>query len=141
MYFINKNKFIGVLVFLFIGIFCFAQESTDKNGPKLTFDNEMHSYGNVHVNDVPEGNIFKTDISFTNTGNGPLILDTVKVCCNVTLIDWSKEPVMPGEKGMIKVNLKVHQRVPHRINRSVVVHSNCRDESVVRYRLRGMLVN
>lgn len=114
---------------------------TNEHGPKLTFHNEFHSYGQIHVDDVPEGNTFSTEIGFSNTGTEPLIIDSVQVCCNVTLIDYPKEPILPGQNGVIIVELKVHRRVPHRINRSVTVFSNCTKEPILRYRLAGRLID
>lgn len=109
------------------------------NGAVLSFDKEYHSYGVIHVDDVPSGNIFQTEITFRNTGNQKLVIDSVRVCCNVTLIDYSKE-LMPDNHGSINVELKIHQRVPHRINRGVVIYSNCIYNPVVTYKLRGRLV-
>ena len=41
--------------------------------------------------------------TFTNTGNEPLIISDAKGSCGCTVPDYPKQPVMPGEKGEIKV--------------------------------------
>ena len=40
----------------------------------------------------------------TNTGTNPLIISQVKPACGCTVPDYTKEPILPGQKG--KVTLK-----------------------------------
>lgn len=37
----------------------------------------------------------------TNTGKNPLIISAVKPGCGCTAPDYTKEPIMPGQKGQI----------------------------------------
>ncbi len=138
---ILNKVFISIIITFFMLISDFSVAGVDKPGAKLTFYNEFHNYGRIHVDDVPDGNIFVTKIGFSNTGTEALIIDSIQVCCNVTLIDFTKDPVMSGHNGIINVELKVHRRVPHRINRSVTVFSNCIEEPISRYRLAGRLID
>ncbi len=140
----SKNKykiFILPIIITFFANVGVGYALNDNPGAKLTFHNEFHNYGHIHVNDVPEGNIFITEIRFSNTGTEPLIIDSVQVCCNVTLIAFPENPILPGQNGIINVELKVHRRVPHRINRSVTIFSNCEEEPIARYRLAGRLID
>jgi hypothetical protein len=38
---------------------------------------------------------------FQNVGKEPLIITEVQKTCGCTKTDWSKEPVMPGQKGFV----------------------------------------
>ena len=40
---------------------------------------------------------------FTNTGKEPLIISDAKGSCGCTTPNWPKEPIRPGETGVIKV--------------------------------------
>lgn len=40
----------------------------------------------------------------TNTGKNPLIISTVQPTCGCTVPDFTKEPILPGQKG--KITLK-----------------------------------
>ncbi|HNF48950.1 MAG TPA: DUF1573 domain-containing protein, partial [Chitinophagales bacterium] len=41
------------------------------------------------------------EFEFTNVGKEPLIIENVKASCGCTTPGWTKEPVMPGKKGMV----------------------------------------
>jgi len=110
-----------ILVSLFIVIFSFyssAQKSIQ--GPSLKFTKENHNYGKVHIDNLPDG---KIDIEFTNDGNQPLVLSNVKACCGTRVLDWPKEPILPGKKGTIKIEFRLQPRV-QTISRTVTVFSN-----------------
>ncbi|MDR2207194.1 MAG: DUF1573 domain-containing protein [Flavobacteriaceae bacterium] len=40
----------------------------------------------------------------TNTGKNPLIISAVKPGCGCTVPDYTKDPILPGEKGEITLN-------------------------------------
>ena len=43
---------------------------------------------------------------FTNTGTEPLVISNAKGSCGCTVPEWPKEPILPGDKGEIKVVYK-----------------------------------
>ena len=118
---------------LFVSMTVFAE---DKEGPKLEFEKDRHDYGTVYVDSLPET---KLDVTFTNTGDEPLVLSNVRACCGTRVRDWPKEPIMPGEEGTIKVEFRLAPR-PHRISRTVSVHYNNDDSPRERYRIVGEVV-
>lgn len=42
-------------------------------------------------------------LTFTNTGNSPLLISDIKKSCGCTAPEWPKEPIQPGKSGQIKV--------------------------------------
>ncbi len=50
---------------------------------------------------IKQGDIVKHDFVFTNDGENDLILKDVKPTCGCTALDWPKEPIKPGESGII----------------------------------------
>ena len=73
-------------------------QETPKNGPKITFNELEHNYGTIQ-----KGGDGNCEFTFTNDGNEPLILTGVRASCGCTTPTWTKEPVMPGKTGTIKV--------------------------------------
>lgn len=67
-------------------------------GAKLSFDKTEHDFGIIS-----EGDIVETIFKFTNTGKSELIITSAKGNCGCTVPEWPKQPIMPGEKGEIKV--------------------------------------
>jgi len=68
------------------------------NTPELKFDNPNHNLGSI-----VQGNKDKFNYNFTNSGKNPLIIYGVKPSCNCTNVDYTKEPVLPKQKGYISV--------------------------------------
>lgn len=51
--------------------------------------------------DVKKGESVEHVYEVTNTGNNPLIISMVKPACGCTAPDYTKEPILPGQKGQI----------------------------------------
>lgn len=88
---IEMKKLVGGL--LLFGAFAFSSAQT------ITFEKTTLDYGTVKANS--DGNRVFT---FTNTGDKPLIISNVQPGCGCTASDWTKEPILPGKKGEIKVH-------------------------------------
>ena len=71
---------------------------TVKTSASINFETEIIDYGTIIQNS--DGlRIF----TFTNTGNAPLIISEVKTSCGCTVPTYSKEAILPGEGGEIKI--------------------------------------
>lgn len=66
--------------------------------PVFSFTEEHFDFGRIL-----EGEVVTHEFVFTNTGNADLIIENVKPSCGCTTPDWTKEPILPGEQGSIKV--------------------------------------
>jgi hypothetical protein len=86
--------------------------------PKMEFESTVHDFG-----DIIEGTVAKHDFIFTNTGNQPLVIASVRASCGCTTPTWTTEPVMPGQRGTITVGYDSEGR-PGSFNRSITVMSN-----------------
>lgn len=80
-----------ILAFFFISLSLNAQE--------FKFEKETINYGKI----VKGSNGERTFV-FTNTGNAPLIISDIKSSCGCTVPKKPEKPIMPGEKGEIKVS-------------------------------------
>jgi hypothetical protein len=67
--------------------------------PTIAFAEEFHDFG-----EVQEGEVVEHTFTFTNKGEGPLIISNAQGSCGCTVPDWPRQPIAPGQKGQIKVS-------------------------------------
>ncbi len=104
-----------------------------KKGPGVKFDKDVYDFGKVE-----KGQIAKYKFKFTNTGNEPLVLTSVRASCGCTTPTWSKEPVMPGESGYVEA--AYNSNVGHgTFTKSITVQSNVKDQTQVLY-IKGEVI-
>lgn len=73
-------------------------DNDDQNEPELAFDHIIHDFGIIS-----EGERVEHTFRFENTGESDLVISSCKASCGCTIPDWPREPIVPGEKGEIKV--------------------------------------
>ncbi len=86
--------------------------------PVMAFGMESHDFG-----EVPEGEKYSHEFTFTNNGKEPLIISNVKASCGCTTPEWPKEPIMPGETSAITAVYNSKGR-PGPFNKSITITSN-----------------
>lgn len=118
---------------VFILIFCVGRLVAQEK-PVAEFDQTNHDFGTIKEQDGPV--IF--DFTFTNTGNQPLIISKVKPSCGCTTPNWSKEPVLPGEKGVVTAQYNPRNR-PGAFRKSLTVTTNA-EESILRLYINGKVI-
>lgn len=72
---------------------------------------------------VTEGEIVDHVFKFKNTGDAPVIVAQVSASCGCTTPEYTKEPVLPGQDGEIKVSFNSQGQVG-RQQKIVTVSSN-----------------
>lgn len=60
--------------------------------------------------------------TFTNSGEKPLIIKSVRPSCGCTVAEYPKEPIMPGSSAEIKVGYNTNIVGP--FSRTIEVYSN-----------------
>lgn len=98
---------------------------------KIVFEKLEHDFGSFKEEAGDQTYSFK----FTNSGASPLILNNVQASCGCTTPEWTREPIAPGGKGMIKVSYNPKNR-PGPFNKTVTVTSNAENSPVV-LRIKG----
>lgn len=107
--------------FLLMPAFLSNSFAQNQSTAEIKFDKLVHDYGTINQNDNGA-----TEFYFTNTGTEPLILTDVKSNCGCTVPQWTKEPILPGERGSIKVVYDT-KRVGA-INKQISVYSNATNQ-------------
>jgi len=64
----------------------------------ISFEHGMYNFGTI-----TQGDKVHYDFKFKNTGKSPLIITDATATCGCTIPEKPKEPVKPGENGVIKV--------------------------------------
>ena len=90
------------------------------NAQEFKFEEETIDYGKIEKASNGE----RTFV-FTNTGDQPLIIEKIKSSCGCTVPKKPSEPVMPGEKGEIKVSYDT-KRVGG-FSKSITITSNAKN--------------
>ena len=75
---------------------------------------------------------------FTNTGDAPLIISSVKSTCGCTVPKKPEGPILPGETGEIEVKYDTNRVNP--IRKTITVVSNA-DTPTVALRIKGEVID
>ena len=75
-----------------------APDQKMAEGPQMSFESTEVDYGTIGQHSEPF-RYFK----FTNTGTEPLVIKHAKGSCGCTVPTYPKEPILPGESGIIEV--------------------------------------
>ena len=133
------KRFTLFFLATFFGFTVFAQNAAEttkavenQNAPEIEFDKTVHDYGTV-----PYQGDGKCEFKFTNTGKEPLILTNVRSSCGCTVPKWPREPILPGQSDVIKVEYKTNRI--GKINKTITVQSNAKTSSLV-LRIQGQVL-
>lgn len=75
---------------------------------------------------------------FTNTGDKPLVIQQAYGSCGCTVPTVPKDPIAPGEKGVIKVTYNGKGRFAGFFKKAITVRSNA-SNSIVRLYIQGTM--
>lgn len=96
----------------------------NKNAPDIVFDKTEYDFGTIAYD---SNGAF--EFAFKNEGKDPLIVSNAQKSCGCTAVDWTKEPVKKGDKGVIKVTYNTKIAGP--FTKNVTVYSNAKKSMVV----------
>lgn len=98
----------------------FAQGDNDKKQAEIKFDKLIHDFGKFSESDPVVTCVF----TYTNVGETPLIINQAVASCGCTVPEYTKKPVMPGEKGEIKITYNGTGKFPGHFKKSITVRTN-----------------
>ncbi|WP_339658652.1 DUF1573 domain-containing protein [uncultured Polaribacter sp.] len=115
----------------FVAIIALFIISFSMNAQEFKFETETIDYGKI--NKGAEG---ERVFVFKNTGNQPLIIKNIQSSCGCTIPKKPEKPIMPGEKGEIKVSYDTN-RVGG-FSKSITIFSNATEATKV-IRIKGIV--
>ena len=96
--------------------------------PVIKFDTLEYDFGEIRE----LGGIVQYRFVYQNTGDKPLIINSVHTSCGCTSPAWSKEPVLPSRSGYIDVSFDPRDR-PGSFTKSIIVDCNATEKSITLY--------
>lgn len=108
------NKLYTIFLFILLDA---CSTAVSRNDASISFSNKNHDFGTISYK-------VETTYSFefTNPGKTPLIIFDVKTSCGCTVPEWSKSPIRPDGKGVIKI--KYDAAFPGVFNKTIEVFYN-----------------
>lgn len=127
-----KKIFLTLVLFLGAFIIAIAQEAQTSSKDSIIFEKLVHDYGTIE-----QGSDGNCEFVFTNKGEKPLILTNVRASCGCTAPSWPREPILPGQSGVIKVGYNT--QIVGMFSKVVSVNSNAAN-SLVTLTVKGNVV-
>ena len=127
-----KLKKTIILVILSISYTLIYSQNTGKNAI-IEFEYIKYDYDTIHQNSSGISKFY-----FKNIGSAPLVISKVSTSCGCTNVSHSKEPIMPNEKGVIKVTYNTSQIGSFR--KTIVVNSNAKNATKSVLTIKGVVV-
>lgn len=107
-----------------------AQGQTTSNAAEISFEEKVFDYGTITKG--ADGN---HTFTFTNTGNSPLVIESVKSSCGCTVPKKPEAPIAPGASGIIQVHYDTQRLGVFR--KTITVTTNAGTNSVVALKIKG----
>jgi hypothetical protein len=121
-----------LITILFISLLSLSINAQEKVA-KIDFKTDTVDYGTIQ-----KGADGLRVFEFTNTGDAPLIVSNVTSSCGCTVPKWSRDPIMPGQKGEIQVKYDTNRVNP--IRKTITVISNASTPTVA-LKIKGEVID
>ena len=99
----------------------------------IKFTETTHDFGELLQSNGPQTYAFE----FTNTGSEPVLIQNVQPSCGCTTPGWTKEPVEPGQTGVVQATYNAAAVGP--FNKSLTVTTNGTPNTITLY-IKGKVV-
>ena len=86
---------------------------------------------------VQQGDMVVHEYKFKNSGNEVLLIENALASCGCTVPEFSRDPIQPGEEGVIKVSFNTTGLKGHQ-NKTITINSNAKINPKV-LNLRGFI--
>jgi len=93
--------------------------------PSFSFESELHDFGKIL-----QGETVSYPFKFKNSGKSDLIIADVSTSCGCTVPSYPKEPIHPGQDGVIKVSFNSAGKHGFQ-NKSIVIVANTQPNTVI----------
>lgn len=122
------KRVVFCMVMVLMGVaYTFAQGTAD-----IKFDKTTHNFGTFSENDP----VVTCTFTFTNVGDGPLVIHQAVASCGCTVPEYTQEPVLPGKTGTIKVTYNGAGKYPGHFRKSITLRTNAKNE-IMRLYIEG----
>ncbi len=119
-----KKLFLFVIILMNAMCFTYAQGKAD-----IKFDKTTYDLGTFSESDPVVSGVF----TFTNIGDAPLVIHQAVASCGCTVPEYTKEPILPGQTGTLKVTYNGTGKYPGQFKKSITIRSNAKTEMMRLY--------
>lgn len=126
-----KKLLLFALMIFGIATAAMAQE----NQASIKFEKTTFNFGTFKETDGVQKCVF----TFVNEGNAPLVINQAVASCGCTVPSYTKTPILPGEKGEIKVTYNSAGRFPGHFKKTITIRTNG-DPEMTRLYIEGDMV-
>lgn len=123
-------SFLTVLILMFCS--CSVSAGGGKSKADILLSDSIVNFKGVKDN----GPKVTREVTFTNTGKKPLVIEKVQTSCHCAQPSYSKEPVKPGKTGTISITVNPEEMFKGIFERTITVYSNAK-RGPVRIRIKG----
>ena len=88
-----------LLFTLLLLLCCSGIASAQSRGPRMSFDHSSYDFGDVQR----RGGDLVKEFRFVNDGDKPLVIKKITKSCSCMTVTYSRKPVMPGDRAVIKI--------------------------------------
>jgi hypothetical protein len=97
---------------------------SDEIQPVIRFDTLEHDFGTIL-----EGERVLCFFDYENTGEGPLVIQSVEASCGCTIVEWSSDPLSPGQSERLQVVFDATGRSGAQV-KLITIKSNASDPRI-----------
>ncbi|MBQ3858282.1 MULTISPECIES: DUF1573 domain-containing protein [Segatella] len=108
-----KKTFLAMLMMMVSILSTYAQA-------EIKFDKLTNNFGNFEESNPVQ----KATFTFTNIGDKPLVINQAIASCGCTVPNYTKQPIMPGQKGTISVTYNGKGKFPGHFKKTITVRTN-----------------
>lgn len=99
----------------------------------LRFSETVHNFGKINIKAGPQSCAFE----YTNVTKNSIVINNILSSCGCTEPKWSKAPIMPGEKGKIKVTF-LNDQGPYPFDKTLTVYTSAAEKPIM-LRITGVV--
>lgn len=99
----------------------------------LKFNEVVHNFGKISIDSGAQ----RCQFVFTNVSSSPVAISNVLSSCGCTTPSWSKAPIRPGEKGVIKV-VFLNDQGPYPFDKTLSVYTTASEKPIM-LRITGVV--
>ena len=117
-----KGWLTGVLAVLALATACVVAAQTPK-GPQMTFKTTTHDFGDI----ARKGGDVACTFEFVNDGDAPLVIKRIITSCTCTKAEYSKRPIEPGQKSVIRIVYEPRKKEPGVFHKVIQIFTNAEE--------------
>jgi hypothetical protein len=121
-----KLRIINILALLIILALPLGASAQTGHSIALKFNEVVHNFGKISIDSGAQ----KCQFVFTNVSSSPVAISNILSSCGCTTPSWSKAPIKPGEKGVIKVTF-LNDQGPYPFDKTLTVYTTASQKPII----------